>query len=462
MAGHSESDRQEMTRFTVHTRHRRLALVTICGLVLAGCATAPANDEDLVITVRPDPGAAVAQRTGSLAGTSFGQSVAAAVQSYPTLAAGSARIRAAEAQLEAERGAFLPQVSIGAETGLRQAGNVRTTRTTPVLEIRQLVYDGGQSSQRTEAARARIAQTANDRMAQAASLTLQAVEAWYEVLHHRELLALSQRNTRLHQDFLRQTQDRVSAGAGAETDLLTARSRLADAEARQVAAQSRLERAEAEFRQLYGQTPGTLPNPASAPALPGDADAIVAQSPRLRSVDASIRAAQAELQAARAGTLPSLSLGVTGRSTSGRADIGANLGLQYDLATGGRRQAAIRTAEARVMELEAEREDLSRQIARALDFVRSDQRAGAERLRAARQARTANEANVSAVRDQFSIGRRSITELLDAQRDFINSSENVLAAELDLALSGYLALSLTGDILDVFGISLPTPEAVRR
>ncbi|MGY6704513.1 TolC family protein [Roseinatronobacter sp.] len=439
-----------------------LPYAAIFALALAGCAPAPADDDDLVIELRPDHAPQQAQRTQSLASTSFGQTVADAVRSYPTLAAGSARIRAAEAQLEGESGAFLPQVSIGAETGMRHAGNTRATRSSPVLEIRQLVFDGGQSSQRTEAARARIAQSANDRMAQAAAVTLNAVEAWHEVLHHRALVDLAARNMRLHTEFLGQTQDRVGAGAGAETDLLTARSRLADAEARQITAQSKLDRAEAEFRQIFGRSPGALSQPASAPTLPGTAESIAIDSPRLRSVDASIRAAQAELQAARAGNLPNVGLGVTGRSTNGRADIGANLSLQYDLATGGRRKAAIRTAEARVMELEAERDDLNRQITRALDFVQSDQRAGAHRLRAARQARTANEANVGAVRDQFGIGRRSITELLDAQRDFIRSSEGVLEAELDLALSGYLALSLTGDILDVFGIHLPPPEAARR
>ena len=433
--------------------------------VLAACAKpdSAGQAQPDVAAAAPAAGVAPAPRAASLAQTPFGQAVAQAVSSYPALTAGAARIRAAEAALEGERGQFLPQVSIGAETGARRTGNLNTTRSTPVLQIQQLVYDGGASARREEAARARIAQSTNDRLAQAAALTLQAIEAWYEVLHQRELLALANRNKRLHQDFLSQINERVRAGAGAETDLLTAQSRLADATAQQVATQSRLDRAEAEFRQLFGHAPGALPTPQKAPAIPGSGDAIVTQSPRLRSLEASIMAAQAELQAARASERPSLVLGVTGQSTAaGRADVGANLSLQYDLATGGRRKAAIRAAEARVLELEAERDDLSRQIGRALDFVRSDQRAGAERVRAARLARNANEANVGAVREQFGIGRRTITELLDAQRDFIASGEALLDAELDLALSGYAALSLTGDILDVFGIYLPAPDEGQR
>jgi len=39
---------------------------------------------------------------------------------------------------------------------------------------------------------------------------------------------------------------------------------------------------------------------------------------------------------------------------------------------------------------------------------------------------------------------------LDAQRDFVAASETLAQAELDLALSGYSALALTGDIIDRF------------
>ena len=436
---------------------RLLCILLAAGVGLSACATPPEQGEDLEIVARPGaalPGERTRRMPPSLAATPFGTVVARAVQDYPSLAAGTARMRAAEAAIAAERGAFLPQVSIGAETGVRLIGGTSSTRATPVVSVEQLLYDGGAASARTRAAQARLAQSASDRLGAAASLTYDAVQAYHEVLHRRRLLELAGRNLTLHRDFVSQTEARVQAGAASETDLLTAQSRLADATARHVTAQSRLDRAEAGFRELFGIAPASIAAPAAAPALPANA-ATVEQSPRLRSVDAAIAGAQAELQAARAGANPSVVLNLTGGSANGRADVNANLGLRYDLATGGRRQAAIRSAEARVQELESSRAELVRQIERALDVVRSDQRAGAERLRAARLARRANEANVEAVREQFTIGRRSITELLDAQRDFLTASEALLEAELELALSGYAALSLTGDIVDVFGISLP-------
>jgi len=445
-------------------RHRVVA-GCLCA-VLAGCAATPRE-------AGPAPEAVeraavqVTRMAPSLAGTPFGQAVAGAVQAYPSLTAGLARMRAAQAAIDGEAGAFRPQLGFGAEAGVQLTGGSRTSRATPLVTVTQLVYDGGGTGARTRAAEARLAQAGSDRLATASALTLQAVEVWHEVLHRRRLLDLAGRNLELHREFLAQTEARVNAGAASETDLLTAQSRLADATARRVGAQSRLERAEAGFFEVYGRPPGAIPAPAPAPALPVDAAATLDRSPRLRGLDAALAAAQAEVEAARAGLRPSVTARLTGGTRDGRADVGASVGLQYDVDTAGRRQASVAAAEARAAEVIANRDALRREIARALEVVRSDQRAGAERLRAARVARRANEANVEAVREQFGIGRRSIGELLDAQRDFLSASEALLEAELELALSGYAALALTGDIVDVFGIALPplegtAPRAVPR
>jgi len=74
-------------------------------------------------------------------------------------------------------------------------------------------------------------------------------------------------------------------------------------------------------------------------------------------------------------------------------------------------------------------------------------------LQAARIAVQANADSVSAAREQFTIGRRSLIEILDAQRDFVNAQERLILAEQSFFLTNYAALSLTGDILDLLGIS---------
>lgn len=438
----------------------KLLLAGLCALGLASC-TGTGADTHARADGREDTGPVLAVGVGrmspSLAGTPFGQQVAAAVREHPALGAGAARISAAQAELDAERGRLLPQVTLGAETGTRLVGGAGGTRTTPVLQISQLLFDGGASRSRSEAARARVTGQYSERLALASGIALNAVETYHRLLHERRLLALAERNLMVHREFLGQMEERLEAGAGTEADLLAARGRLADATTRQIAARGRLDKAEAGFREIFGAMPARMGELRPAPALPLlDEAELLRSSPRVRSLEAELAAARAAVEAARAGRMPGLFLSLEGaRDAAGQPDISAGLRLRYDLDTDGRRRAAVAQAEARVAEIESDLDALGRQITRSLAVLRSDQRSGQARIRAARDALAANEAAVTASRDQFAVGRRSILQLLDAQRDFVTASEAVLAAELDLSLSGYAALGLTGDILDVFGIILP-------
>lgn len=441
---------------TMELRIAGLVPGLILGLALAACASPP-DLEEIEEGFAAEAEARAARVDGAVARTDFGGRVAAAVQSSPRLSAASARILAASAEEDGESGAFMPQVSLGAQAETSVTGGGGATAT-PLLRVSQLVYDGGSSASRRTAARARVFQSRGARIEEAAAIALQAVEIYHDLRAARERRALAQRNQQLHAEFLAQTEDRAAAGASARSEVLTARSRLADATSRAVESQSRLDRAEAAFREVFGAPPpGNLPPPPAAPALPdGPEERMIMNSPRLRSMAASIKAAEADLAAAQAARYPSLSVSATGsRPRGGSTDVGLGLSLDYDLGLQGRQQAAIKAAQARLQTLEAERAGLVREIRRALEDVRSDRRAGAARLAAAREAVSANEAAAAAAREQFSIGRQSLAGLLDAQRDLFQAGEARIAAEREQALTGYAALSLTGDILDVFAITLP-------
>ena len=56
------------------------------------------------------------------------------------------------------------------------------------------------------------------------------------------------------------------------------------------------------------------------------------------------------------------------------------------------------------------------------------------------------------MRDQFDAGRSDSADLLEAQRELFQAEVTLAEAERLLLLSGYAGLTLTGDILDVFGL----------
>ncbi|MTJ05097.1 MAG: hypothetical protein FH759_10455 [Sediminimonas qiaohouensis] len=440
---------------------QRVGLALAVVALFAGCTEQPRDIEvvapmnatedsastSTVSTVRP------ARVSTRLADTEFGRRIAVAVRSSPALLSASAAMREAEAGVQAESGAFMPEVSLGAEATSALNGS---SRTTPLVEVTQLIYDGGASRSRTAAAQARVVQSRSDRISELSTAAYEAVRAHQDLYSARQRLRLAERNRGAHARILSQIEERVTAGAGASADLETARSRLASARSREVEARVQRDRAISAYRQVFNtMPPATISGTPKAPPLPGDGDLqITHNSPRLRSLSASLKAAEGDLAAARAARRPMVSFGVTGQRDLEKSgvDVGVNLGLDYDLGLQGRQKAAIRRAEARMQQLEAEREALRRDIVRSLADVRADQRAGSARIAAARDAVNANEAAVAAALDRFSIGRQNLLGLLDAQRDLYNAGEALITAERELALTGYAALSLTGDILDAFDI----------
>ncbi|WP_170762977.1 TolC family protein [Ruegeria lacuscaerulensis] len=432
-----------------------LRAVPLFFLVALSSACAPAPDLTKVEASfsKGSVGAGASLPSLQLAQSGFGQRVRAAVETSPELAQSASRLVVASANEDVAKGAFLPQFSVGLNARSERIAS-DLADVSPYLRISQLVYDGGAASGNLVAAQARVLESRGDRLQTAAATALSAIEAYVVVLDRRKLLDISTQNVAAHEELVLQTTERSAKGAGSNADVQAARSRMADARTRFADAKARLDRAEAQFREVFGVPSGDLPPPVEAPNLSRTDMQIITDSPQVRRANAALLAAKAERTAALARRQPDVRVAAfADRDDSNDANFGVDLAFNYELDTTGQRRASIAAAEARVKEAEFERESVIRIIRRELGFVRSDQQAGAERLQAARSAVQANADSVAAARAQFTIGRRSLIEILDAQRDFVNAQERLILAEQSFFLTNYAALSLTGDILDLLGIS---------
>ena len=439
---------------------RSIALVVASAVLLGACASAP-DLEDIRASFDAPPDERPVRVSAEIGESAFGRRVARAVEDHPRLRATESSLRAAEARADGAGRAFLPRLSLGATLGTLLGSGGSSGGINPVVRVLQLVYDGGEAASRRVAAEARVFDARGAQQEVAAALTLDAVTAWFDLRAARARMRVAQDNLDSHQTFLEQARERAEAGVGVSADVLTARARLSTARSRVAEARARADNAEAAFVESFGRNaPTPLPQPESAPDLPDEADSeLIASSPRIRGVDARIKAAEADLAVARAQRFPQLQVQGTGqRASGGGTDSRVDLDLNYEPGAPGERAAAIRAAEADLEGVRAERQTLAREIIRALADLRSDRRAGVARLEAAREAVSANEETVEAAQEEFSIGRRTLMGLLDAQRDLFEANETLIAAERELALSGYGALALTGDILDAFAIRLPGVE----
>ncbi|SDX00235.1 Outer membrane protein TolC [Ruegeria halocynthiae] len=434
---------------------RAIRALSLLG-VLSISACAPTPDLSIVETSFSNgtTGAGAIEPSSSLTKSTFGQRVRSAVQSSPTVARSNSGMGIAQANRNAASGAFLPQVSLGLNARSHRTGS-NDGDVSPYLRVSQLVYDGGAAANDLAAARARVLESRGDQLQAAAATALAAIETYVMVLDRRELLGITRKNVQVHEGIERQITDRVSGGLGSNADVLTAQSRVADARTRFADAQARVDRAEARFREVFGAAPGRLPPAIPAPDLKRSDSQIVLDSPQIRRADATVIAARADWAAAQARRQPDVRVAAfADQDDFDDADVGVDLSVNYELDSTGRRRAAIAAAAAQVERAEADREVLIREIGRELGFIRSDQKAGALRLREARIATQANAESVAAARAQFSIGRRSLIEILDAQQDYVNAQERLILAEQSYFLTNYAALSLTGDILDLLGVTL--------
>ncbi|MFM2151431.1 MAG: hypothetical protein RLZZ187_3737 [Pseudomonadota bacterium] len=431
------------------------ALAALLALSLGGCGF-PLLDRSVFRdpAYNPPP----ARIAPSVAPTPFGREVVRAVRADPLLAGSEARVRGSTAELDGTRALAMPQISVGLDLVAGVLGVTTGTRYLPVVQVSQLLFDGGRMRARMEGARLGVAGRMIERDTLAAQITLNAAEAWLELAHQRRLIEVARRNLAVHEGYIGQLDERLQAGTGIQGDLEMARGRLGTAAARAATVQADLERAEANFARIFGAVSTALsPVPPAPPLPPGTESDLIANSPRLRGLDAAITVSQAAVEAAEASWWPSVTVGVRGQfdPETGRSGVETFGSPRYDVFTGGQQAAAVGQAAARLEELRADRRQLEREIVRTLAVLRSDARAGVQRLRATRDSVRANQGSVASARERFAIGRASILQLLDAQRDLASAEELASVAERDLLLSGYAALALTGDIVHAFDLSLP-------
>lgn len=423
-------------------RLARSTAAILTATLLAACATPPDLTalETAVMTRE-------ARLPASLAEDPFGRAVAQAVKTSPTLGRGEAALRAAEADLLAQGGAFLPQISVGLRPDDDSAFAV-----TSFGAISQLLYDGGASTARETAARARVIGGLAGRLDAGARAAMSAVEAWSSVATARALLQVSETSLTSLEATTAQIEERSSAGLGSSVDALTARSRLANERAAVVTARSEVFRAEAIFIEVFGRAPAPgLTMPPQAPSAP---EAGADGSPTVRRAEAEVLAAEAEHAAAIAGRVPTLSVTV---SAVPGAPAATGLATEQLLSPSRGRTARVAAAEARIDAMRVDLDAIKREVESRLRILSAEQRAVADRLAATAAATEANRANLEMARDQFEAGRRSLIELLDAEREALASERQSILAEHDRTMLGYAMLAATGDILDVFGVTFQMP-----
>jgi NodT family efflux transporter outer membrane factor (OMF) lipoprotein len=239
------------------------------------------------------------------------------------IAQAAARLRQADARARQAGAALLPQVGAGGSVntlyGDANGTAQHETDFNAGLDVSYELDFWGKNRDALESAQAARAASRADRQTVALTVTSGVATTYFQLLSLRERIAVARANLKSSQDILNLVQRRVTAGYSAPADLTQQRAALAAEQA----VLPQLEQQELETRNalaiLLGRPPesftvggeglGALSPPAVAPGLTSE---LLARRPDIAMAEANLRAAHADLAAARAAFYPSITLTASG------------------------------------------------------------------------------------------------------------------------------------------------------
>jgi len=299
----------------------------------------------------------------------------------------------------------------------------------------------------------------------AEAVGLEAVRAYLDVLRREELVTLAGDNYIEHRRIYADIEERVLAGISRRVDLEQASARLALAETNLLVETSNLHDVRARFQRIVGELPGkglirpTLPHD----WIPDEAvDALrraYAQHPRLRGAVAGVRAARASRKNKQAPLMPRIDVrlsrqlddgvdGLRGSSDQSAAEVV----MSYNLFNGGADLARGRLFEERVEAAVQARELACREVRQELLIAHNDIHSLEAQVEYLDRNQLATGKARLIYRKQFSIGQRSLLDLLDSENEYFEIRRRFVAAVYDLEIARARTLSGMGVLLRALGI----------
>lgn len=408
------------------------------------------------------------------------QAVDATVKTNPDVLAATHERRAVAKEIDQARAGYFPTVDLAVGTGWESTNNpttrgagrdeVNMNRDEARIDARQMLFDGFETKNEVDRQQARTNSRAYSVYSTAENTGLEAVEAYLNVIRQQKMVELAQTNLEAHQRTHDQIVLRSERGVGRGADMDQSLGRLALAEANLMAELSNLRDAETTYLRIVGMAADALEEPASPISLiPQTLDEAIAlaieQHPTLKLAEYDVVSAQSQHATAKAPYYPDLHLEVGARNDHDidaqrgtDKDVYAMLRLRYNLLNGGR-DSARREETAYLINQAAEiRNNTRRQVEESVRLSWNAWQTVKSQMEYRRQHVESSEKSRDAYRQQFSLGQRTLLDLLDSENELFSARSALVNTEVDEMYSQYRILNSMGVLLQSLNVELP--EAV--
>jgi adhesin transport system outer membrane protein len=401
-----------------------------------------------------------------------------AVDASPGVTEAEAGIAEAEAARREARAGYFPSGEFGLNSTRSIVRNFEEddpdniversrgiARTDLTMTLNQLLFDWGATSNRVQAAGARLRAAAEQAEVSADDVALRAIAAWYDVFAYRALVRLSSAFISGRNELRSAVQIRIDQGVSAPSDLPRVENYIANAEAAHARFTRQLANAEARFEEIFRIAPP--PDLGRAPIIRGPsipnkdaAETLARSAPAVQSAEALARAARQEAKAEYRSTLPSFSAGVdAGRYDlldSEDYDVRGRVTARYRFLGGA--EARVGQADARADQAEARASRVREEAEREAAIAWSDVQALEDQLAALEDSYVASRQSRDVLAERFRVARGTLFELLESESGYFGVASLYIRAITELDAARYVLLSRTGQLLPTLSIEPPAVE----
>lgn len=337
------------------------------------------------------------------------------------------------------------------------------------LTVTQTIFNGLLTANTTRKAESQVKGSRETLRNSEQTVFLNAVTAYMNVIAGIALLELQQQNLAALQQELRATRDRFNVGEVTRTDVAQAEARVAEAQYSVAQAVANLSSYKATYRQVIGVEPGRLTSPGPAierripPSVEGVMTVATKDHPAVLASQYAVDAANFQVRMAEANLSPTLSVqGAVSQgydqssSLDSLSTASVMLNLSVPIYQGGAEYSAVRQAKEYLSQARIE-VDVNRDAVRtnAVQYWGTLVAAKAQ-IESAQAQVAANTLALEGVREEWRVGQRTTTDVLNAQTDLTNSKSALVQAQRDRVVAAYSLISVLGK-LDAVSLGLKVP-----
>lgn len=391
------------------------------------------------------------------------QALEFAYSNNPNIMSALLSLKATSEDIARAKSAKLPQITGNADVSgsFSQIPGEGITIGDPALKLslgyEQNIFDNFQTEAEIEGARALTEASKYALRNEEQNVLLSAVEAYMNVVRDQQLVALGKENVSFYEAQVDSASDRLRLGEGTKIEVSQAEARLAAETASYRSAVASLQTSQASYERWIGLKPKNLSTDFKfGGVLPKSLEEAIASGedghPSILSARATIRAAQADTDAASAAFGPSLGLSASvcgyGCFTSDPNQLGVTgqvgLSLSVPIYRGGSLGATVRKANLNQIKSEVDALASRDQVREAVISAWATLQNATAQIQSANSAVASGQLVVEGMVQERDVGQSTTLDVLDAQAELISAQESLITATTDRIIASFSLVAAAG------------------